>query len=106
MLTKRIAAGFILAGLTGLSGAMIAGGDANAQSGTTKASKLSACLQECDGDTACRQACGDSFKRRRRSLRTTPVPVPPRQPVASWQDEVFTQGAVGGGGGGGGGGGR
>lgn len=99
MLTQRIVAGFILAGL---AGAAIAS-DANAQSG-----RLRVCQEECAGNPACLRTCGGSAGSKTKTLRPLPRPEPEPEPpaVKPWQDEVFARGKDGGGGGGGSGGGR
>jgi hypothetical protein len=99
MLTWKILPGLILMGVAGA--VMIAGGGAQAQSGSD-IGKLSFCQRECAGNPACLRTCGGTASK-------TKVKVPPPQPdpeppaVKSWKDAVFGPSANGGGGGGGGG---
>jgi hypothetical protein len=94
MLTQRILAGLILAGI---AGAVVAS-EADAQSG-----KLSLCKQECAGNLNCIRSCGSTeVKRHRVALKPPPRREPPPTVLKSWHDEVFAAGKDGGGGGGGG----
>lgn len=93
MLTQRILAGLILAGI---AGAVVAN-EADAQSG-----KLSLCQQECAGNPDCIRSCGSAEKKRHRVVRRPPPrQEPPPTVIKSWQEEVFSRGKDGGGGGGG-----
>ncbi len=93
MLTERIVAGFILAGLVS---AAIAS-DAKARSGN-----LRICQEECAGSLACPRTCGGSVDGKTKKLRLPPRPEPEPPVVKSWHDEVFARGKDGGGGAGGG----
>jgi hypothetical protein len=104
MLTQKILAGIILAGLAGV---VLIAGDATAQSGS-QSGKLRICQQECAGNQACLRTCAGSVTKQRIKIplrRPDPDPEPEPPAVKSWQEEVFGRG-VGGAGGGGGGGGR
>jgi hypothetical protein len=97
MLSRIILGGFVVAGL---AGAMIAGGDANAQSGH-QIEKLSHCQRECAGNPACLRTCGGTVSKAKLKPKIPPPQSDPEPPtVKSWKDSVFGPSGNGGGGGG------